>query len=202
MSRCLHSQIYQSDSLLALPMGTFSAEFVIFRTSHWRDIEIITPNVWPLLPSEYRLRPSFWSVREDGVNWRHLSCLERAESFKWLLWSTWMASSKGALGCCVSLCQVASIPAALEDTAVAVFGGFDPGNQRDFKTPAATLWTGLVSVRCQGAAVAPRAEEIKRCGKVVHAFHAMFVNQCPPNAPWLALALQVAVQDAANSQAS
>lgn len=82
------------------------------------------------------------------------------------------------------------------------FGGFDPGNQRDFKTPAAALWTGLVSVRCQGAAVAPRAEEIKRCGKVVHAFHAMFVNQCSPNAPWLALALQVAVQDAANSRAS
>lgn len=48
----------------------------------------------------------------------------------------------------------------------------------------------------------PSAEEIKRCGKVVHAFHAMFVNQCSLNAPWLALALQVAVQDAANSQAS
>lgn len=95
LSRCLHSQIYQSDSLLALPIGTFSKEFVIFHTSHWQDIEIITLNVWPLLLSEYRLRPRFQCVWEDGVNWQHLSCLERAESIKWLQWSTWMACSKG-----------------------------------------------------------------------------------------------------------
>lgn len=67
LSRCLRSQIYQSDSLPALPpLGTPSAEFVIFHSSHWRDIEIITPNAWPPLPSQHRLAAAVLGAAREG----------------------------------------------------------------------------------------------------------------------------------------
>lgn len=58
-----------------------------------------------------------------------------------------------------------------------LFCRLDPGNQWNFKTPAATLWTGLVSMRCQGAAFSPRRKRLEML-KSCACFPSHFVHKC------------------------
>lgn len=127
------SRIYQSNSILHLPTELFCLESVIFYARQSEATEIINPGkLFAFSTGGETAATALKRFRGKGDSRIGFHVLKEwngsSEALRWL-------SPKGG-----RLCRPqprrggrASISAALEDTAVAFFGGLDPGNQRDFK---------------------------------------------------------------------
>lgn len=127
------SRIYQSNSILHLPTELFCLESVIFYARQSEATEIINPGkLFAFSTGGETAATALKRFRGKGDSRIGFHVLKEwngsSEALRWL-------PPKGG-----RLCRPqprrggrASISAALEDTAVAFFGGLDPGNQRDFK---------------------------------------------------------------------